>query len=1250
MHRLASIPGDWSPDEVALFEQPSAPVLFLTSASSDITTLDTSLRLERNACWKNRIRAIDLKEFQHPAQIDHYIATTAINASLVIVRLIGGKSHWSYGLEQLQQWQEAKSNRHLIILAGTKEEFIALNSISTVEMEIVNKLAEYLIVGGVENICNFLEVIHNIINDNKFQINNYSIKIINDPERWDWKEDNGRKVLIINYKAFYQSGDTLFAQSINDEFRRNKLCPRSVWVSSLRNKTVQQILLELIKQEKIEAIVCTTSFSCSGSYELDDKNSFLEEIDVPIFQAITCSTTKEEWLKSYRGLTPLDLSLQVVMPELDGRVTTIPCTFKATSKISNLLYSKIEFHEPDRKAIEWIGKLVKNWVELKYIEVNEKKLTIVLANNPIKNGRIANGVGLDTPESTVKVLSWLKQTGYYLGEKALPRNGSELMKMLITNRTNDEESYYKESLDFLSLNKYNAYFANIPSIARKKVVGKWGKPTNKITANGFSINGIRFGNVSIIIQPPRGTDANSLVELHSPELPPNHSYIANYIWIEHIQKSNIIIHMGKHGSIEWLPGKSVGLSEHCFPLIVMPPIPHIYPFIVNDPGEGSQAKRRTHAIIIDHLTPPLGRAELHGDLLSLESLFDEYFEAKMLYQDRANVITKQIINKLKEISWPNLDLKVLTKDSFAIDSYLHEVESYLCEIKESQIRIGLHIFGKKPKKQNLKQLLLSIARAPTINYKGITQVVAEVLKLDLDPWKDEEGTRLNNNDLAIITKYLDSNKKPRILGNIVPFIESQSLIIINELLKHELPISKKDISYELIEPLRILLSNTNIDPTIKRIKSSIIPKLNNCSINEKKSFIKAVNGQRVISGPSGAPTRGRVDVLPTGRNFYSLDLRGLPTEAAWDLGRRTAEQITDLYLLENGNHLKKLAISVWGTSTMRNGGEDICQLLSLIGVRPVWDEANRRLIGLEVIPLSILERPRVDVTLRISGLFRDAFPQLISLVNNAQGMVARLNEAEEMNPYSHSAKINGITSRVFGSAPGCYGTGLQELIDSGNWNNIEDIAKTYLEWSQWSYEEYSEPVKNYKSLEGALKDVQVVIHNQDNREHDILDSDDYYQFHGGIYSAVKSLSKQEPKILFSDTSRPQRPKIHNLTKELDKVVRSRVTNPKWIEAMKKHGYKGAFEMSASLDYLFSYDATTNKVEDWCYTAIYKSWIESDNTREFIKQSNPWALRDIAERLLESYNRKMWEEATDKQLEKLKVIINNTESDIEKNII
>ncbi|AAQ00002.1 MULTISPECIES: cobaltochelatase subunit CobN [Prochlorococcus] len=1245
MHRIANLPSEESTENLALLEQPQAPVLFLTSAASDISTLSYILNENKNHALKDKIRALKIDFLLHNAQVDHYLTTTGSKAQIIVVRYLGRRSDWSYGFEQLYYWSKEDKNRHLIILSGVEEQETELNSIGNITFPLSLKLGKLLRIGGFSNMKTFLAIISKILTCEIVNFKNIKIANIDDPCRWEWTDVKGPKIGLILYSSILNSGDSNLAISIIKILRQKGLNPRPLWVSSLKKKHVQSKVLDIYKEENVRCVLTTTSFASVNFDQASEGKQIWDLLGVPVIQILSSNKQKKEWKDSSRGLDPLDLSLQVVMPELDGRITTKIGGFKKVVEQNLNLYSPVYRINPDKENIKWIADYTKSWVSLQKKDKQEVKIIINLSNYPIKDGRIANGVGLDSPESIVVLLEQLKLNGYYLGNKPIPSNSKQLMKLIINGRTNSLESSNNEPLEYISLDQYLKFWSTFSLTAKQKIKLNWNKPSLSIDLEkkGFPVNGIRFGNIAILIQPSRGYTEDNINDIHSPTLAPPHRYIAQYFWIYKFFKADVMIHMGKHGTAEWLPGKSVGLSSSCFPQLVIPPIPYLYPFIVNDPGEGSQAKRRTHSIIVDHLTPPLARAGLSQQLIDLENLLDEYYETLLLDSDR-NKIVKEKLDSI--IIKENFDSIISTKDKLnnKVDSIYENLDSYLCELKESQIRTGLHILGRMPSDSKLGELTLAIAMAPTFNTSGISQYLSRLLNINIDPWADNEGDSISEVDN---NRLFDLNQlKFRIKGDYITWINNQAQSVVSYYLRKAL--NKRDINCipnNLINELRPLLLPGPLPLEIYKIKESLIPSILKSPSNEIKSLFKGINGLRVSSGPSGSPTRGNVEVLPTGKNFYSVDLRCLPTQSAWDLGRKSAEQLCEIYLLEKGIHMSNLAMSVWATSTMRNGGEDICQFLSFLGIRPVWDNNTKKLIDLEVIPLQILGRPRVDVTLRISGLFRDAFPNLIELVNKALDMILNIDEPLELNPLLKSSKNGEYISRIFGSSPEGYGTGLQELINIGIWEETSELANCYLKSSQWEYTNSKEPTLNLNGLKESLKKIQVVLHSQDNREHDLLDSDDYYQFHGGLSAAVKELSGICPDIYFGDNSRKNKPRIHKLEKEIDKVVRSRLLNNKWIEGMKEHGYKGAFELSASLDYLFAYDATTGSVPKWCYSSIREQWLDNDSTKNFLIEQNPWVLRDISERFLEAYNRKMWS-ASKSELNKIKRLLLEAEKTIE----
>jgi cobaltochelatase CobN len=679
----------------------------------------------------------------------------------------------------------------------------------------------------------------------------------------------------------------------------------------------------------------------------------------------------------------------------------------------------------------------------------------------------------------------------------------------------------------------------------------------------------------------------------------------------------------------------VGLSAQCYPEIALGPLPHLYPFIVNDPGEGAQAKRRAQAVIIDHLTPPLTRAELYGPLQQLEALVDEYYEAQSLDPSRLPAIsdrlwallsTSQVLGELPPAA-PGEDLSAL----------LPNLDTYLCELKEAQIRDGLHIFGCCPEGRQRRDLIMAIARHPGAGRQGLTRAIAATWGLDFDPLTADPATPLPPDAPAQLAGC-------RHQGDAVERLEQEAARLVEAVLAGA-----------------TLPPHPALGPELTWIEQTLVPALEQTQ-DEITHLLRGLAGGYVPSGPAGAPTRNRPEVLPTGRNFFSVDIRAIPTETAWDLGRRAAAALLDRYTQDHGEYPQTLGLSVWGTATMRTGGDDLAQALALIGVQPRWDGPSRRVVDFEILSPAALGRPRVDVTLRVSGFFRDAFPNLIDLFDQAVQAVAALPEPPEQNPLAARVRqetaawqAQGLTAdqaqrrssyRVFGSKPGAYGAGLQGLIESQNWTSEADLARAYLNWSGYAYAGNGQGQAAPEAFEQRLQQLQVVLHNQDNREHDLLDSDDYYQFQGGMTVAVRTLQGRQPATYFGDHALTAQPRVRSLRQEINRVYRSRVVNPKWIAGVMRHGYKGAFELAATVDYLFAYDATTACVADHMYAGIAQAYLLDPTVQAFVQRVNPWALRDMAERLLEAHQRGLWATAPTDQLEALRQLAHAAEAELE----
>ncbi|MBC8123588.1 MAG: cobaltochelatase subunit CobN, partial [Gemmatimonadaceae bacterium] len=859
-----------------------------------------------------------------------------------------------------------------------------------------------------------------------------------------------------------------------------------------------------------------------------------------------------------------------------------------------------------------------------------------LANYPNRDGRLANGVGLDTPASCVEVLKALKQAGYDTGYY-LPADSAALIACLSAGVTNDPEGFDSRPLaQWVDIEAYQGYFATLSGTVRTRVEARWGAAPGEygLRPEGLPVSGVRFGNVFVAIQPARGYDSDPQLNYHAPDLEPPHPYFAFYYWLREVWGAHAVVHLGKHGNLEWLPGKANALSAGCFPEAVLGALPHLYPFIVNDPGEGTQAKRRTAAVILDHLTPPMARAETYGPLLDLENVIDEYHEAASLDPARLPALQTRLLALIGKTEL-HRDLGLAQLPADLLPEFLTSVDGYLCEIKEMQIRDGLHIFGQAPEGEQLCGLLVALARPGSPSGSGITQALALDLGLDFDPLVAELGEPYAGPVLDLIGPC-------RTVGDVVEGLERFAHGLMAEPGDLSVLPRTREVLDWVTGPLLTALMQTD---------------------EEMVHLLAGLDGRFVPAGPSGAPTRGRPEVLPTGRNFYSVDVRAIPTPGAWDVGRKAAEALVERYTQEHGEYPRSLGLSVWGTSTMRTGGDDLAEALALIGAQPVWDRASRRVTGFEVIPVAVLGRPRVDVTLRISGFFRDAFANLIGLFDDAVRAVANCDEADEDNPLRAQVQVDrqfwvdeGLPVeeaevhsrlRIFGSKPGAYGAGLQGLIESRCWQDDGDLARAYLNWSGYAYTRAAEAgISAPAAFARRLGRLAVVLHNQDNREHDLLDSDDYYQFQGGMTAAVRSLSGRQPVTYFGDHSRPQAPKVRSLHEEVSRVYRARVVNPKWIRGMMRHGYKGAFELSATVDYLFAYDATAQCVEDFMYQGVAESYLFDPEVQQFVRRKNPWVLRDMAERLLEAHQRGLWSTPTSQTLDTLRGLMLEAEAWIE----
>jgi cobaltochelatase CobN len=1276
MHRISTTSVGWNQSEGVIFvEQTPAPLVLITSADTDIQTLAAAVsQLPPNF---PAFRVANLLQLQQQITIDAYSEQVLESAQVIILRLLGGRAYWSYGLEVVQEIVQRNSTT-LIVMPGDDALDPDLMSQSTISISIVNQVWHYFSEGGVENFVNALKFITDTCLSTNFhpepprtvpRVGLYEWKLKQEMAELDENYKlsipdlscASAKVGILFYRAHYLAGNIKVIDALCTALVQKNLQPVPVFVSSLREANVSEELQKLFQpqdRESISVLLNTTSFSLARLDTETPETELWEQLNVPVLQVILCASSVEQWESQMQGLTPRDIAMNVALPEVDGRIISRAVSFKSLQTRNLDLETDVVVYEPVSDRIEFVAQLAANWVNLRQKPPQERRIALILANYPNTNGRLANGVGLDTPASCVEILQALKLAGYQVDH--IPATGDELIEILTSGVTNDPEGRdWKPVQQSLSWGEYQEYFATLPPVVQEGIIARWGLPGGENTgysASAIPVAGVQLGNVFVGVQPSRGYDIDPSLNYHAPDLPPTHDYLAFYHWLRQKHDScfgaDAVVHVGKHGNLEWLPGKSVALSTSCYSEVAFGAMPHLYPFIVNDPGEGSQAKRRAQAVIIDHLTPPMTRGELYGALQQVENLIDEYYEAESLDPSRLPTLGDRIRELvIKENLYRDLGIKEAQDIANFESSILNSLDGYLCELKEAQIRDGLHIFGQCPQDRQLRDLIVAIARIPNRHSIGFTRAIAQDWGLDFDPLTTNFSTHFTLPQSHTAPLHLELNLKScRTIGDVVALLETQAATLVEEIITNTPP------THQYPE----------INRTLHWISSKLLPDLQQTEL-EITNLLRGLDGKYVPSAASGAPTRGRPEVLPTGKNFYAVDIRAIPTETAWDVGRKAAETLIETYTQEHGEYPKTLGLSLWGTATMRTGGDDIAEALALLGVQPVWDGAARRVVDFEILPTSYLGRPRVDVTLRISGFFRDAFPNLIDLFSQAVAAVAALDESAEDNPLAatvlqdqgfwieQGVPVETATERslyrVFGSQPGAYGAGLQGLIASQNWQDDQDLARAYLNWSCYAYPgnqgtDKAIPVTSPEAFQQRLLQMQIVLHNQDNREHDLLDSDDYYQFQGGLTAAVRSLQGKNPHTYFGDNSTPAQPKVRQLSAEIARVYRSRVVNPKWIAGAMRHGYKGAFEMAATVDFLFAYDATANCVEDHMYQGIMQAYLQDSVVCGFIQQHNPWALRDIAERLLEAHQRHLWQDVNIETLENLRNLVHQAEAAIE----
>ncbi|KDE19561.1 cobalamin biosynthesis protein CobN [Acetobacter aceti 1023] len=1115
---------------------PSADIVVLSFTESDLLALRHAEGLLRTTAKSNEcvptLQVTSLARLRHPMSVDLYIETTLQKARCVAVRLLGGLDYWRYGAEELAAWSR-ETGVPVALLPGEAlqdaapdiqkqsaytEDDRRLLSLSTVSSEHYMRLKGFFQNGGPDNICaalNLMSALAGIQKDSGEDpkilpawgcYRSYSPAVST--------AQSQIKMVVLLYRAHLLVGDVAGPECLANELAQRGCAVDVVYVTSLKNSEIAKSVSKYLQSVQPDVILNATCFSARN------QNGFspLDVADAPVLQLLQPGCTQGLWEKSARGLARADMAMQVVLPELDGTIATFPISFRKDAQLG-----QPALREPYKPGIKLVAARAIAWAKLRKKLNLEKKISIVLSDYPSAGleklgAHVAHAVGLDGFASTSSILTLLHNAGYDIGTDEVP-NSKALASALVNGSLKPvlDVDLYRQLLSQLAPNFVQSIFA------------AWGEPEQDmhVTDGVFCLRYLQFGNISLAVQPNRGTAAERKALYHDPDTPPCHAYVAFYLWLQHVKKLDAMVHLGTHGTLEWLPGKAVALSPSCGPAILTGHLPVIYPFIVNNPGEAAAARRRLGAVIIGHMTPPVMQAELSADAQELERLIDEYAEADGLDPRRGALLRAHILDKA--VSTGVLAESGVRPGEMDEAEALARLDAYLCDVKDLQIRDGLHVFGN-----------------PTSHSKKLIQVIAQACG------------------------------------------------------------RQKDATF--------------ISDVAQRIQQS--------GDAEAQALLAALNGCFVVPGPAGAPTRGRVDVLPTGRNLFTIDPRTLPTPSATVLAKKMEKLLLTRHLQEQGEHLKHMVMDMWGSANLRTGGEDMALALRLMGVEVQRTANTGHVCGFEVIPLPLLDRPRVDVTLRISGLFRDAFADQIALFDQAVAAVAERNEPAEWNPLA--ASVKGLvgearkrgTARIFGAAAGSYGTGVEERLNTGSWSNSQELGAAWLEGSSWTYGGERDGKQDMQALSSLLGQAEAVLHVQDNAETDILESPDIAAHEGGI-SAAAAMLGAKPAVLHGDTSRPDIPQLRTAAQEVVRIVRGRLANPQWISGMQQHGYVGAAEIARGLDTLHGFAATLPQRFDRQFDLVFAQTLGNAACDMFLKQENPAAREAMRARFADAWQRGLW---------------------------
>ncbi len=1052
---------------------------------------------------------------------------------------------------------------------------------------------------------------------------------------------------VLFYRGEWIAGDLFYQRALADALRKYKINPVLFFaqyggdpeVGAPNLATSMRNLLGAGTDDlAINLLINMSKFSLLGLRSVSQTD--LRLFDIPILQGYAMGTNEQEWYESIQGMNAMDVNLSVSLPEMDGTIHGGVVAGKMPNEEGESQYL------PVLERIDAIARKAKKWIELRNKKNADKKVAIVFHNYPADNANIGSAVGLDSIESVRRILVRLREEGYKIDN--IPADTAAFIKEITGHATNDRryinEEFLSDADGKLTAEEYAEWFSTRSEHVRKRMTEDWGNAPGDVFYynNRLIVPGYMNGNVFITVQPPRGFGEDASKLYHSPDATPTHHYEAFYYWLRDHFKADAVLHIGTHGTLEWLPGKGTGLSPDCYPEMAIDDLPNIYPYWATIVGEGIQAKRRSAACMIGHLTPPQDRSGLYEEMEEMENLLDEYFHFRAEKPDAVGALEEVLLAKAEEA---HLLDEIPGAREMNMEELTAALHIYLVDIKNMQMRSALHILGEAPAGERKVKYLSVLTRVQNGEVESLPESIATAKGFDWD--------ELQNNTAAIASDgHLYSEHLTAVWD------ESEELLRFLD--QHEYVYSDDWKKIEFVEAYSEE-GRQNIAQILQWIADRLAGLLD-MTEDEMNNLFSALEGHYIEPGPGGAATSGRIDVLPTGRNFYGIDTRKLPTRAAWAIGEQMAEDVISQFIAEEGRYPEMVGIVLWAGANTRSHGQCVAQFMNLIGVRPVWQKGSGRVIGLEVIPTQELGRPRIDVTGRISGLFRDMMPTPAKWLDQALRMVSELDEPEELNYIrkhinddvewlmaeegaDYDTAFEQARWRIFGDAPGAYGAGICDLLENKNWDTIDDLGDVYVRWGGHVYSKNQEGTYRPELFRRRLRQMEITVQNQDNREVSMLSSDDYNAYHGGMIAAVRSERGEAPHSYSGDSSDRSRVKVRTLKAEMHRLFRAEAGNPKFIEGMKEHGYKGAADLAGYVAHAYQWDVTSSVLEQWMYDTFADKYALDEEIREWMQEVNPWALQRIASVLLEAEQRGYWH-ADDERKQQLQEIYLSMEGDLE----